>query len=167
MSEAPPLREQVELPGRGRLEVRIDEDRVVFEPGDGSPRCFDAHPIAREPGRLVRAAAPDGCSALLARHVSDRLYFFDAMRARLVAVPGFERLRCAEEMRLHVVAGGYLAITENGVACLDGRGRTRWRIEGVTHGYELLAEDGAVLWLRDGAGNVLGIEAATGRDTVG
>lgn len=167
MSDAPPLREQVELPGRGRLEVRIDEDRVVFEPGGGSPCCFDAHPIVHEPGRLVRAAAPDGCSALLARHRSDRLYLFDAARARLVTVPGFERLQRAEEMRLHVVADGYLAITENGVACLDGRGRTRWRIEAVTSGWRLLAEDGSVLWLRDGAGNVLGLDAATGRDTVG
>jgi len=161
----PPLRERVELPGRGRLELRVDERRLLFVPKRGEPRGFDAAPICDEPGGLARAVASDGRSALLGRHRSDHLYVFDAEAPALRPVPGFERLRGSEELRLHAIAGGYLVVCENGVAALDEFGRTRWRMDAVTFGWRLLAEADGVLWLSDASGNVLGIDATTGRET--
>jgi len=167
VSRPPPLREAVEIPGRGRLEVRVDEDRVVFVSNRGEARCFDAHPIVSEPGRLTRIAARDGRSALIARHTSDRLYHFDAGRLTLRSVQGFERLRRSEELSLHGIESGYLVISENGVAALDHSGQERWRIEEVTCGWRLEADAQDILWLRDTAGNVVGIDARTGREVAG
>lgn len=165
MSEQPPpLRECVELPGRGTLELRTDERRVVFLPRRGSARRFDAHPIFEEPGRLARVARSDGRSALIARDASDRLYVFDAERQALRPVPGFTRLPRAEVLRLHAVSGGFLVVTENGIAALDETGNERWRIDDVTFGWRLLVDAGEVLWLCDGSGNVLGLDAVTGRE---
>lgn len=165
MSEQPPpLRESLRLPGRGRLELRCDERRVVFRTDEGREHCFDAHPIFGESGRLAHAAARDGRSVLMARHQSDQLHVFDAEQLAFLCVPGFERLRRVEELHLHALDDGWLVITENGVALVEPSGRVRWRREGVTSGWRLLAESDEALWLRDGAGNVLGLDGATGRE---
>jgi hypothetical protein len=156
--------EDVELPGRGRLEVHAEAGQVVFVPLRGAARRLDAAGLLAEPGRLARVASDDGRTALLARHAAERLWVFDAERTALRPVPGFARLRRAEELHLHAVADGYLVITENGVAALDRRGRERWRIDEVTAGWRLLEAAPGVHWLRDGAGNVLGLDAATGEE---
>lgn len=163
----PPLRETLRLPGRGRLEVRVDERRLVFRSDGGRAHAFDAHPIFAEPGRFAHVAACDGRSLLIARHESDRLHLFDVERMVFRPVPGFERLRRAEELSLHALGGGYLVITENGVARVDASGRVRWRLDEVTHGWRLLAEADGAVWMRDAAGNVLAYAVETGHEIAG
>jgi len=161
----PPLLECLDIPGCGRIELRIDEGRVVFISERGEARRYDAHPILREPGRLAAVTAADGRSALLARDRSDRWHVFDADRLVFRRVPGFERLRDAEEIGLHKLGAGYLVITENGIAALDRYGFERWRIDAVTAGWRVLAMVEEVVWLRDGSGNVIGLDARTGQES--
>lgn len=163
----PPLRETLALPGRGRLELQLDTRSVTFFSDTGAPKRFDAHPIFEDPGDLHHAAAADGRSLLLARHASDRLHLFDADLGVFRSVPGFERLRHSEEQKLHALSGGFLVITENGLAFLDTAGRLRWRMDEVTSGWRLLAEADGVLWVGDGVGNVIGLDAGTGFEVGG
>jgi len=158
----PPLRESLQIPGFGRIELRIDERRVLFISERGEARRFDAHPILDEPGRLTHVTARDGRSALLARDRSDRLHVFDVERLVFRRVSGFERLRDAERLRLHTLGSGYLVISENGIAALDRQGIERWRLDGVTAGWRLLASVEGTVWLRDASGNVLGFDTVTG-----
>lgn len=163
----PPLRESLELPGCGRIELRVDERRVLFISERGEARRFDAHPILDEPGRLAHATARDGRAVLLARDRSDRLHVFDADHLVFRRVSGFERLRDAERLRLHTLGSGFLVISENGIAALDRQGTERWRLDGVTAGWRLLVSVEGVVWLRDGSGNVLGFDAVTGLEVGG
>jgi PQQ-like domain len=160
----PPLRESLLLPGCGRLELRTDERRVLYWPERGGVLPFDAHPIFGEPGRLLSALARDGRSLLLARHAGGAFHVFDAARRAFSSLPGFERIPRAEELRLHSLADGWLVLCESGVALLDARGGERWRIEGPTPGWQLLATQDGVLYLRDSAGDVRAVDERSGRD---
>lgn len=155
------------LPGHGRLEVRVDESRVLFHAEHGDVHDFERHPIFSDPGRFTHVAARDGRSAVIARDESDRLYVFDAERMLFRSVPGFDRLRHAEALDLHALEDGYLIVTENGVANIDSCGRTRWRIDAVTLGWRLLAAADGALWMRDASGDVFAYEAETGHELVG
>jgi hypothetical protein len=138
---------------------------VLFISLRGEATRYDAHPILGEPGRLAFVTAVDGRSALLARDRSDRMHVFDADRLVFRRVQGFERLRDAEEFRLHALGTGYLVVTENGIAALDRHGAERWRVAGVTSGWRVLAMLEEVVWLRDASGNVIGLDALTGQET--
>ncbi|MCH2186490.1 hypothetical protein MK280_11535 [Myxococcota bacterium] len=162
--QPPPLREVVAIPQKGRLEIQVDERRIVFKRSDQTSVLFEDHSIFRDAGSLIYAVAENGKSVLISRHAGDRLYFFDVDLLRFRTVPDFERLPKAESLAIHAVGEGYLVITENGLAMIDRAGEVSWRSTEVTNGWTFLFSRGDTLWLRDALGNVLGRDYLSGEE---
>ena len=155
---------RIAFPGAGCLELDPEARLLVFEARTGERTPFDDHPIFEEPGRLRHAVHPEGRSVLLAREAGDRLHLFDRARVAFRTLPCFERLRRSEATSLYADPGGFLVVTENGIAALDPDGAERWRIAQITHGWRLLDRARGCYWLEDSGGNIVAIDAATGAE---
>ena len=163
--QPPPLWEGVTVPSRGWLEIRTDERKIVFERTSHDSLHFKNHSIFNDPGSLTYAAAADGRSVLLGRHASHRLHFFNVGLLQFETVQGFERLPRAESTVLHAIGAEYLAITENGLTLIGSAGQILWRSIEVTMGWQFLVALDETLWLKDGHGNILGLDRASGKES--